>query len=520
MRNNLPVISQEYILTESDIIVSKTDLLGNITYINDDFLRVSGFSESELIGSPQNIVRHPDMPSEAFADFWRTIKSGKAWTGLVKNRCKNGCFYWVEATAAPLIESNQVVGYISIRVKPRKEDLDIADAAYREILKGSKLISIHEGKIIRRAALSFSNFLSKISFQAKMYFCLGFIFVSQSILFLQITWGQKDDLISVVSSVQMVFCAFLFLLSVKLTNNIIRRIGQVERVIGAWSSGNLSAQLPMNSFDEFTRFVQSLRVFQVNVKLIIGQIKQSLRCTSNGTITIVAGSLELSRRTENQASSLEETASSLEEFTSTVKQNAENSFLASQIVEAAKDNVKQGERAVTNLSSTMIAIKRSSDKISEITGLIDSIAFQTNILALNAAVEAARAGEQGLGFAVVASEVRSLAQRSANAAKEIKLLIDHSVKLVDDGKSLTDEAAKNMTGIVQVISEAAAFMREITNASQEQSIGINQINEAIIQMENVTQQNGVLVEDLSASLDILHEQSREMDRLVKSFKLV
>lgn len=159
MRKNLPATNHEYFLTETNFIVLKTDLFGNTTYVNDDFLRVSGLSETDLIGSPQNIVRHPDMPTEAFVDFWRTIKSAKAWTGMVKNRCKNGDFYWLEATAAPLVENNEIVGYIAIRVKPRKEDLEAPDAAYKEIRNGNTLIdSARRGNRRRIGAFFFKVF--------------------------------------------------------------------------------------------------------------------------------------------------------------------------------------------------------------------------------------------------------------------------------------------------------------------------------------------------------------------------
>ena len=168
MRTNLPVSNREYVLGDEETIVSKTDLQGNITYINDDFVRVSGFAEEELIGAPQNIVRHPDMPVEAFADFWHTIKSGKAWTGLVKNRCKNGDHYWVEATAAPLINNGQMVGYTSIRVKPARDKVNAAEAAYKAIKNGDKSIFIKEGVVVKKSALGGLDFISSMSIATKV----------------------------------------------------------------------------------------------------------------------------------------------------------------------------------------------------------------------------------------------------------------------------------------------------------------------------------------------------------------
>ena len=241
---------------------------------------------------------------------------------------------------------------------------------------------------------------------------------------------------------------------------------------------------------------------------------------TEGANEIAQGSIDLSSRTETQASSLEETASSMEELTSTVKQNADNSREASHLVVSAADTAERGGIAVANVVTTMGAIKTSSSKIVDIIGVIDGIAFQTNILALNAAVEAARAGEQGRGFAVVASEVRNLAQRSANAAKEIKVLINDSVAQVDVGAKLVNEAGSTMGEIVSGVKRAAEIMHEITAASQEQSAGIGQINQAVAQMDNMTQQNAGLVEEASAAAETLKNQAQNLNELVNSFRLV
>ena len=173
MRTNMPVTNREYVLHDGQTVVSKTDLKGNITYVNQDFIDISGFSAEELIGAPQNIVRHPDMPAEAFADFWRTIKSGKAWTGMVKNRCKNGDYYWVEANAAPMLENGKMVGYTSIRVKPSREQVAAAEQAYRAIKSGSKAIEVREGAAVPRSSLRRLNLLARLSLRARMALVFG-----------------------------------------------------------------------------------------------------------------------------------------------------------------------------------------------------------------------------------------------------------------------------------------------------------------------------------------------------------
>ena len=520
MRTNLPVTNREYMLADDETIVSKTDLQGNITYVNDDFMRVSGFSESELIGAPQNIVRHPDMPVEAFADFWATVKSGKAWTGLVKNRCKNGDHYWVEATAAPLIQNGQTVGYTSIRVKPSRDKVNAAEAAYRAIKNGDKSIRIYQGAAIKNVSVRKLNPFADLRLGSKIAAFVG-VLVALMIAFaiLSLTGAVKDYPIAL--SVLAIFgVAYAILVGINIYQSIISPILELKDAIANMSSGDLSATIVSRGNNELTDLTEALRVLQTNIKLLIGQIKQSTGHVTEGANEIAQGSIDLSSRTETQASSLEETASSMEELTSTVKQNADNSREASYLVVSAADTAERGGIAVANVVTTMGAIKTSSSKIVDIIGVIDGIAFQTNILALNAAVEAARAGEQGRGFAVVASEVRNLAQRSANAAKEIKVLINDSVAQVDVGAKLVNEAGSTMGEIVSGVKRAAEIMHEITAASQEQSAGIGQINQAVAQMDNMTQQNAGLVEEASAAAETLKNQAQNLNELVNSFRLV
>ena len=252
---------------------------------------------------------------------------------------------------------------------------------------------------------------------------------------------------------------------------------------------------------------------------IVGQVRNGTETISTASSQIAAGNLDLSSRTEQQASSLEETASSMEELTSTVKQNADNARQANVLAVSASEVAVRGGTVVSEVVDTMASINESSKKIVDIIGVIDSIAFQTNILALNAAVEAARAGEQGRGFAVVAAEVRNLAQRSAAAAKEIKTLINDSVDKVDAGGKLVDQAGVTMAEIVQSITRVTNIMSEIASASMEQTMGIEQINSAISQMDEVTQQNAALVEEAAAAAGSMQEQAAALSEVVSIFKL-
>jgi methyl-accepting chemotaxis protein len=304
-----------------------------------------------------------------------------------------------------------------------------------------------------------------------------------------------------------------------ITRTITRPLENAARVADTIARGDLTGRIEDHGKDEAGRLVHALRLMQENLVSTVNNIKQGTETISMASREIATGNANLSARTESQASSLEETASSMEELTTTVKQNAENARQANQLVVSASDYAVKGGSVVGHVVETMGSIKDSSRKIVDIIGVIDGIAFQTNILALNAAVEAARAGEQGRGFAVVASEVRNLAQRSAGAAKEIKALIGDSVEKVDAGSKLVDEAGKTMDEIVTSVKRVADIMSEITAASQEQSSGIEEVNRAIAQMDEMTQQNAALVEQAAAAAESMQEQSTKLEQAVAVFKL-
>ncbi|WP_394778157.1 methyl-accepting chemotaxis protein [Undibacterium sp.] len=286
------------------------------------------------------------------------------------------------------------------------------------------------------------------------------------------------------------------------------------------AGGDLTQNIIVDTTNETGKLLQSLKDMNDSLITTVAEVRISTDTIATASGEIASGNLDLSQRTEEQASSLEETASSMEELTSTVRQNADNARQANQLVVSASDYATKGGKVVEQVVDTMGSIKESSRKIVDIIGVIDGIAFQTNILALNAAVEAARAGEQGRGFAVVASEVRNLAQRAAGAAKEIKELINDSVEKVDAGSKLVDDAGVSMNEIVTSVKQVADIMSEIAAASSEQSIGIEQVNQAITQMDQVTQQNAALVEEAAAAAASMQEQAAKLAEVVSVFKLV
>lgn len=899
MRTNLPVTDREVMLGDDTLIVSKTDLKGRITYINNDFVKISGFLESELIGEPHNLVRHPDMPAEAFDDLWNTLKAGRPWSGLVKNRCKNGDYYWVDANATPIYESGQVVGYMSVRRKADRAVVAATEAAYRMFReKRANGLAIRNGAVVKGWD---KGFLRDLSLKVKLIgmaalFALGAIFIgldgldgiseaneevahlyekrmlpsvelarinkltadsrAQLLLSLQhdpkaefsklhdhpldvhlaaveknigeITklWGsyrgrigddakhrgmadlfdaqskkllekgiqpmlsdlrigsfstaniillkelnpayneatkRSDELFtylngeaksdydsaaamyvedktraSILMGAMLMFGAVAIFLLLRV---ILRPLDQAVAAFHRVTQGDYSNSLDLARNDELGKVLQGLQTMQISVgfsvadtrrvatetlrirnaldvgsnsvmvadtngiiiycnnsvlnmmreaesdirkqlpnfradailgsnfdiyhqniahqrnmlasltgthkaeislggrifslaataiinernerlgtvvewrdrtqevaiekevaeiidaagrgdfasrldtsrmkgfflqlgnginqlvesneralsdigavfqRLAVGDLTETvdsdyqgtlgeLKNNANATIDnlreivtsikeasdaidvaakeIAAGNTDLSARTEEQASSLEETASSMEELTGTVKQNADNAREANQLASAAAEVAVQGGTVVEQMVATMGSIHESSSKIADIIGVIDGIAFQTNILALNAAVEAARAGEQGRGFAVVASEVRSLAQRSAGAAKEIKTLISDSVGKIENGSKLAANAGHTMGEVVTSIKRVAKIMTDIAEASREQSSGIEQVGQAVTQMDEVTQQNAALVEQAAAAAESLQDQAGSLVQAVSTFTL-
>ncbi|MBV7537528.1 PAS domain S-box protein [Duganella sp. sic0402] len=488
MRLNLPVTDTEYILDEAETIVSKTDLKGNINYVNRDFIKISGFSEDELLGAPQNIVRHPDMPQAAFEDMWRELKAGRAWTGLVKNRCKNGNFYWVEANAAPYMENGKIAGYTSVRVKPSRAQIDAAWRLYNtENLKFTKKRNI------------------SLALQCNLIFLVIIGLMAVSWVFPAVTG------LNIVVAIAGLLV---------LRRAAIAPLDEMREHLEHMSGGDLTGRIDARGCTEAHEMLQALRILQINLKSLVGQIKEASMVVNSGADEIAHCNADLSARAEGQSSSLEETATSMKQITGTVRQNADNAHDANDLALAAARVAGEGGAAVSAVVDTMGAIHQSSTRIADIITVIDSIAFQTNILALNAAVEAARAGEQGRGFAVVASEVRNLAQRSATAAHEIKDLITNSVGKIESGSRQAEDAGRIMSQIVQSVGKVERYMGEISNASKEQSSGIELINTAMAQIDAINQQNAVVVGEAAEAARRMHQQAMQLGSLIGQFKLV
>ncbi|MCK9635075.1 MAG: methyl-accepting chemotaxis protein [Methylobacter tundripaludum] len=889
MKINKHVTDVEHILTDADSIVSNTNLKGVITYVNDAFIRISGYSREELIGASHNIVRHPDMPPEAFADLWRSMKAGRPWTGIVKNRCKNGDYYWVLANVTPLYEGDQLVGYMSVRSKPAHEHIKTADAAYRLFREGkARNLKIQDGKVVRPSILKQLEF-SDLTIKARLIAIVGLlsvlllviggigllgmskakeglrtvyedrtlpnsqIFSIQNLLltnrlaiaasfnnptpeaiqqntedveqnidkitrlwagymstrltaeekiladqfaeyrkqfvadglkpavaalrgnrlaqtdidrindlylpveesirqlmqmqldiagqefgaaqsrhetfrtfsigliaagialvlwlglvlvrviihpleasiahFGQIAQGNYNNVIDIerrneigkvmealkamqtklgfdvaesqrvadenlrikialdnVSTGVMIadndgkiiyanpsvsdmlskaeqgirkdFPGFsagklvgskidsfhkkpahqaqllgaltgtytttmelggrsMVVAASPVINKQGQRLGSVAewqdrtaeiavekevstivaaatlgdfthrfdlrgkegflrelgealnqllyttetginetvRVLEALSRGDLTQTITHDYHGTFGQLKDNSNTTVEKLKNIIHLIKEAAGCINTGVQEIASGNNDLAHRTEEQATRLEQTAASMQELTSSVQHNTENAKQTNRLATGAAEIADQGGVAVGQVVSTMNEIKESSQKIEQIISVIDDIAFQTNILAFNAAVQAAHAGIHGHGFAVVASEVRHLAQRAAASAEQIKSLIEDSVEKIDVGSKLAAQAGLTMKEIVSSIRSVSGMMAEITAASVEQSAGIEQVNLAILQMDNVTQQNAALVEQAAAATESLEEQAQNLAVTVSGFNV-
>ena len=327
----------------------------------------------------------------------------------------------------------------------------------------------------------------------------------------QVFWNSL-----VVSGVAIVLCSlFAWRLIAAITGGIDEAVKVAETVAG----GDLGSRIVVRTHDETGRLMTALQKMNANLLGIVGDVRNASEQIATGSSQIANGNADLSQRTEEQASNLQQTAASMEQLTSTVKQNADTALVATQLASTATEAAERGGAVVGQVVSTMDQITAASKKVVDIIGVIDGIAFQTNILALNAAVEAARAGEQGRGFAVVASEVRSLAQRSGAAAREIKSLIGDSVAKVENGTRLVADAGSTMADIVHQVKRVNDMIGEIASASSEQSTGIGQIGDAVAQLDQVTQQNAALVEESAAAAESLNQQAAQLARIVSTFKL-
>lgn len=516
MRQNYPVYNTETRVREDQYLISKTDTKGRITYANPSFLEVSGFSMEELLGKAHNIVRHPDMPPAVYKDFWDTVSQGKPWLGVVKNRSKDGGFYWLLANATPIWDNGTLVGYSSVRVRPTDEQIAQAETLYENInagraggytVKGGQRVRAGWRRALNVLALPFANTLKAGMFRVGV---LTGISLGLSMWFAAhggFPAGQQAWWLAGVSALALVALGYGWVV----TQRVIRPLEGVAEIARQIAAGNLQIPIDGTQRGEVGNLYFYLDLMRKSLISIANDVEQGISAASQAAQTLYSNNDRLSERTHQQAASLAQTATSMEQMTATVRQTADNAHQATQLTAASMKIAQRGGEVVNEVVTTMQDMHDSSRKIGDIVSMIEGIAFQTNILALNAAVESARAGEAGRSFAVVAGEVRSLAQRSAAAATDIKSLIDDSVQRMAIGSEQASRAGQTMEEIVESVRRVTDIMEEISTATAEQTTGLEQINQAVAQIDSATHNNAQMVEDLGGAVGTLTQETATLE---------
>ena len=517
MRDNGPVNDREYVVPDDEVIITHTDPSSRITYANPAFLESSQFSLEECLGQTHNIVRHPDMPELVFADLWATIRAGRSWTGIVKNRRKEGGFYWVRSNITPIVEDGRTVGYMSVRVKPTREEVATAQRAYRDLRAGRATnFRIQAGRIVDTSLGGVLSRLSRPSLRAGTWVFLGMLSILLVGLTVHSFFTQGSSLITVLHALGASI-AISNMLYVQ--GNVVQPLLSLQKAALQLLVGDTRTRLPQQGVLCVAAVAGSLEQLRVKLDGILKDNRRAAERAGRSVTEVVRANSELSARTSSHASGFEQTAASLEELTVTVQRNTESARQALELAGDSSQATARGREVVKEVHEAMLSIAESSKKIGEIVGIIDGIAFQTNLLALNAAVEAARAGEQGRGFAVVAQEVRNLAQRSAQAAKQIRVLIDESQSTVAHGSDLARGADEAMTLVVEFAKRVTDVIAKIEVANGEQAVGIGQINAAVTQMESMTQADAELAQQLMQTAATLESQSAMMLAAMSAFSV-
>ncbi|MFA6014794.1 MAG: PAS domain-containing methyl-accepting chemotaxis protein [Gallionellaceae bacterium] len=499
MRMNMPVTNIEQHLKDGEFIVSKTDLKGQITYVNRPFVEISGYSAEELLGKPHNLIRHPDMPEGAFGDLWKTLQSGKPWRGLVKNRCKNGDYYWVEANANPFWKDGKIVGYMSLRTKPSRAQVEAAEALYRRFREGkAQGLTVKEGNVVRTGVVGWLQSLAHLSIKTRISFACALLVASM--------FGIASD---AVPEARMTFIVAGFALTAyvwwMLVYKILHPLDEAVRSCQMVASGNLRLEMTADMRDEIGRLMHAIVTMAGNAESIVADVMHAASAITAFSQEVSATAQSIAQSTTEQASSVEETSASVEQMGASISHNSDNAKITESIAASAATQAGQGSEA---MQVTVAAMKQIAAKV----GIIDDIAYQTNLLALNAAIEAARAGEFGKGFAVVAAEVRKLAERSQVAAQDISELAGASVSKVEQSGKLLAEMAP-------AINKTSELVQEIASASEEQSSGAAQINAAMNQLSQATQHNASATEELAATAEEMSGQARNLQQMMGFFRV-
>ncbi|UTW00439.1 methyl-accepting chemotaxis protein [Marinomonas rhizomae] len=515
MRQNTPVTNQEKTFSKNEKLITTTDLKGKILHCNDAFVKISGFDKSELIGSPHNIVRHPDMPKEAFQIMWDTLKQGKAWMGLVKNRCKNGDFYWVDAYVTPVTESGKVVGYESVRTVPSREDVARAEKVYQRINSGKN--------VIPRSFMSWKLILPLVG------------------IVLTLAAGSVNVFYGVgVLAATSLLANVLFLLNhSKLQATLKQRLSSafLHPLAGiTYSDTSLDiASLDVGVKSLLSRMDAVLTRFEDESLKVSEQSKIGLALT----IETTKGMVSQQHETQDVAAAMQQMTMTINDVAQHVQMTADSAKSSSQtagsgqkIVEETRQSIRQLSETVNDIGATVQELADRSEQIAQVAQMIDQIAEQTNLLALNAAIEAARAGEHGRGFAVVADEVRQLAQRTQDSTKDIHHIIEtlrsgakNSVSIANQGRHDATQGLEKIIemesafgSIVEGVSKISDMAMQMSAAVEEQAHVSEDINRQVVRISDLSVESSEKSNQSSDSIRALQDVANNMHELVVRFK--
>ncbi len=511
MRKNLPVTQAIYDYPAHLTLISITDIKGRITYCNNDFISVSGYTKEELLGQAHNLLRHPDMPEEAFRDFWATIQAGEPWSALIKNRRKNGDAYWVRANATPMRNGDQIVGYLSVRTLPEAAEIEAAERLFstmRQEAERGRLKHRFEGGCVHRSRLfhAFSK-----------YFSLGRPGTALLPGLLAAAGPVGAALLGLPSwSLPIAGVLSAGLAGIWISRLLISPVDRVAKVARHLASGDLSEFISIRQFHDVRHLMLPINQLALMIRTVIWDVRQFL---SNDAREVAEHSQEMLTRSEQQAAGLSKSAAAIDQIGGTIRQTSDMTRAGTQIADETAGTVRRSQAAVETLSEMMRQIGESSRSIGDFVQVIESVAFQTNILALNAATEAARAGEHGRGFAVVASEVRALSQRTADAARQIRQLIDESRTRVEQGNQGMEQTRARMSDVASAVERQGQILAEIDLAAREQAAGIQEASQALHELEQITQRNALMADGLARLSERMEINSKASLDNVRVFRL-